>query len=126
MNILLCEDDQAYVDTVVFMFEMFSAEDTVTAVKSLHEAVQLLTRYHPLDFDCILLDLNLPDAKELEALVRLSQLTQDIPIIVLSSWPTWKHESLQIGAKAYKVKNNIGGEDLVALVHTITNRERLC
>lgn len=126
MNILLCEDDRVYIDTVTFMFEMFSTEDTVTAVESLHEAVRLLTDYHPLDFDCILLDLNLPDAKELEGLVKLSQVAPETPIIVLSSWPTWKYESMQIGAKAYKVKNNIGGEELVTLVHSITDRERLC
>lgn len=117
MNLLLIEDDEKYVETIRFMFELFAPGDVVVAVSTLKDAfIQLES---PIAYRCILLDLNLPDAQDLQALVELSRKVPEIPIIVLTAWPQWRQDALQIGAKAYRMKNTIGGEELVELVHEI-------
>lgn len=99
------------------MFELFAPADTVIAVSTLSTAFGLLESV--LQFNCILLDLNLPDAQDLQALVELSRKVPAIPIVVLTAWPQWRQDALQIGAKAYRMKNTTGGEELVDLVHEI-------
>jgi len=121
MNVLLCEDDPSYAETVQFMFTLFAPDDTVYHVQTLSAALALLVHQPPIDV--ILLDLNLPDAKNLQALTAMSATAADIPIIVLTAYPMWRDQAMEIGAKAYKVKSDISGEALVDTVHMIVHEE---
>jgi DNA-binding NarL/FixJ family response regulator len=53
----------------------------ISRTAKLQETIELL---HKNKFDVILLDLSLPDAKDIKALVAIRELFPDIPIIILS------------------------------------------
>lgn len=116
MNILLIEDDAAYAETVVFLFEMFAPADIVMLATTLQAALECIKLYR---YEVIILDLNLPDARDMQALVTLSGVVSTTPILVLTAFAQWAPYCLEIGAKAYRVKSDIEGEALVALVHAI-------
>ncbi len=56
------------------------------------------------EFDVILLDLNLPDSRELDTLVRVTEIAPDVPIIVLTA-----NNSDEVGLQAVK----IGAQDFL-------------
>ncbi|MBI2999051.1 MAG: EAL domain-containing protein [Deltaproteobacteria bacterium] len=74
-----------------------------------------LKRLKKAEFDAVLLDLNLPDARGLDAIAPLSDTAPDVPIVVLSG--LWDESvavaAVQRGAQDYLVKGQ-GGASLLA------------
>jgi DNA-binding NarL/FixJ family response regulator len=68
--------------------------------------------------DVVLLDLNLPDAWELEGLRRLSDVHPNIPIIALTDAdvPQIILDAIKIGARDYFVKDRIESDALIAAI----------
>jgi len=102
LNVLLVEDsptDALLVQAVIEELPDFQLEK----VSRLSEAIECLKTK---DFDIILLDLNLPDAAGLEAVVKLRQYVQEIAIIVFTGMDDEQLGimALQGGAQDYLVK----------------------
>ena len=77
---LLVEDDRADALLVEALIADAAADIGFTWAQSVSDAERILADARP---DCVLLDLNLPDANGIDALHRLGKLGATIPIIVL-------------------------------------------
>jgi len=77
--------------------------------------------------DCALLDLSLPDASGLEALVALRAMAEDLPIIVVSGFDDLDLalSALGFGADDYLVKNHLDGDTLRRAIRYAIERRRL-
>lgn len=77
--------------------------------------------------DCAILDLSLPDASGLDALVALRAMSQDLPIVVLTGFDDLEVglSALRCGADDYLVKSQIDGFTLDRAVRYSIARRRL-
>lgn len=77
--------------------------------------------------DCVILDLSLPDATGLDALVQLRALNSEVPVIVLTGEADLDvgTASLQHGAQDYLVKGSADGPALVRAIRYAQERKRL-
>ena len=77
--------------------------------------------------DCVIVDLSLPDANGLDALVRLRRVDGEVPIIVLTGIDDLETGSaaLQQGAQDYLVKGSADGPALVRAIRYAQERKRL-
>src|SRR5690606_41783171 len=80
-SLLLIEDDPGDALIVEELVVDSAPEMTVVWVQTLAQAREELATSAP---DCVLLDLHLPDASGLEAVARLQEITDSVPIVVLS------------------------------------------
>ena len=117
-SFLMCEDDPVYVETVAYMFELYAPESELIVVYSLHDAIALL-EYKPDAFDIIIIDLMLPDSKDIYTLRAFLRVAQDTPLVVLTAHREFEQECIRLGAREYILKNNISGKCLVERLHKI-------
>jgi CheY-like chemotaxis protein len=78
--------------------------------------------------DCALLDLSLPDASGLEALVALRALSDTLPIIVLTGYDNTELglAAVRDGADDYLIKNDVDGPKLArTITYSIERRRRM-
>lgn len=77
--------------------------------------------------DCALLDLSLPDAAGLEALIALRRMSEELPIIVLTGFDDLEVglSALRYGADDYLIKNHVDGFTLDRAVRYAVERRRL-
>ena len=77
--------------------------------------------------DCALLDLSLPDASGLDALVTLRKMSEQLPIIVLTGFDDMSLglKAVRDGADDYLVKNHVDGFTLERAVQYAIERRRL-
>ena len=78
-------------------------------------------------FAAVLLDLSLPDAKGLEAVVRMHQEARALPIVVLTGLDdnSVALEAVRAGAQDYLIKGEIDGKLLVRSLSYAIERKRL-
>ena len=116
IKLLLVEDGEG--DRELIMGQVFDfCEDQDSPFKigvamCLKEAKQHLDSHR---YDLVLLDLNLPDAKDLEALEDLlKEYGEGTPIVVLCSNPDCEvaEKAVRMGARDYLVKAYTGAEQL--------------
>ncbi|MGE2724151.1 PP2C family protein-serine/threonine phosphatase [Mycolicibacterium pulveris] len=121
-SVLLVEDDRA--DAVLVEELVSDADATIelTWAKSIEQAEQELSVTRP---DCVLLDLNLPDAEGIKALDRIAKRDQTLPIVVLTGLND-EHfgvSALAAGAQDYLVKGRVEPEALHrALLYAIERK----
>ncbi|WP_019972794.1 PP2C family protein-serine/threonine phosphatase [Mycobacterium sp. 141] len=121
LSLLLVEDDRA--DALLVEELIADADIEFLWAQSLSEAEQMLAGTRP---NCVLLDLNLPDANGIDALHKLSALDSTIPIIVL----TGLHDehfgvsAVASGAQDYLVKGRVDPETLLRAVRYAIERKR--
>lgn len=121
LSLLLVEDDRA--DALLVEELIADADIEFLWAQSLSEAEQMLAGTRP---NCVLLDLNLPDANGIDALHKLSALDSTIPIIVL----TGLHDehfgvsAVASGAQDYLVKGRVDAETLLRAVRYAIERKR--
>ncbi|HEU5078640.1 MAG TPA: diguanylate cyclase [Opitutaceae bacterium] len=79
------------------------------------------------DFDIILLDLNLPDSRELETLTRVVELTPEVPIIVLTANNSDEMglRGVQLGAQDFLLKGDFNYLTLDRAIIYAIERHRL-
>jgi CheY-like chemotaxis protein len=79
------------------------------------------------DADCALLDLSLPDASGLDALLALREMSDELPIIVLTGFDDMAVglSAVRFGADDYLVKNHVDGYTLERAVQYAIERRRL-
>ena len=122
LSVLLVEDDRADALLVEELVADANIDIRMVWAPSISEAERELARARP---DCVLLDLNLPDANGIAALDRLHDCDPDIPIVVLTGLND-EHfgvSALASGAQDYLVKGRVEAEMLRrALLYAIERK----
>ncbi|UYP20382.1 fused response regulator/phosphatase [Rhodococcus sp. Z13] len=105
-SLLLVEDDPGDALIVEELVVDSAPEMTVVWVQTLARAREELVRNVP---DCVLLDLHLPDASGLEAVARVQEIADSVPIVVLTGLAEERTglEALSVGAQDYLVKGRV-------------------
>jgi len=121
-GVLLVEDDEAAAAWVQACLEKTGLRpDSITWTRTLTEACAALVD----EPACVLLDLALPDANGLAALLTVVEASPDTPVIVL----TGRHDpsgvdALAIGAQDYLVKTGITADLLSRAIRYAVERKR--
>jgi len=111
LSLLLVEDDRADALLVEALIADSDAEFDFIWSQTIAHAARALTAQRP---DCILLDLNLPDASGMDAVHQLGKLDPRVPIIVLTGLND-EHfgvSAVSSGAQDYLVKGRVEPDTL--------------
>jgi CheY-like chemotaxis protein len=111
LSVLLVEDDRADALLVEELIADAAIDIDFAWTPSVSDAERELTRKRP---DCVLLDLNLPDANGIDALERICNAHPAIPIVVLTGLND-EHfgiSAVASGAQDYLVKGRVEPETL--------------
>ena len=111
ISLLLIEDDRGDAILVEELIDEAGAEITVEWASSIAIAAEQLSVHRP---DCVLLDLNLPDANGISAVDRVTKLDSTLPIVVLTGLNDEHYgiSAMASGAQDYLVKGHVGPETL--------------
>lgn len=122
MSLLLVEDDRADAVLVEDLITDAVTDIRVVWAKSMADAERELLSARP---DCVLLDLNLPDASGIDALNRIASLDATVPIVVLTGLNDeyFGASAVAAGAQDYLVKGRVEPEMLRrALLYAIERK----
>lgn len=131
MNVLLIEDASFAVtfirETLAYCEEAELVKSTkfaLTNVETLGEALKCLSEN---EFDLILLDLNLPDSKELDTLDSVRKNAHKIPIVVITALSDegLALEAMKRGAEGFLVKGQMGVNALLQAIFFAVERHRI-
>ena len=120
MRILMIEDDPAVAQSMELMLKSESFNVYTT---DLGEEGEDLAKLY--DYDCILLDLNLPDMSGYDVLRNIRTAKVKTPVIIVSGLAGIedKVKGLGIGADDYMTKP-FHKDELIARIHAVTRRSR--
>lgn len=109
LSLLLVEDDRGDALLVEELVADANIDIALTWVPTMADAERDIARARP---DCILLDLNLPDANGITALARIATCDPDVPIVVLTGQidEHFGVTALASGAQDYLVKGRVEAE----------------
>jgi diguanylate cyclase (GGDEF)-like protein len=122
--ILLVEDNPGDARLVREMLgDVASTEFDVHHVERLAQARERLMHNGT---GCVLLDLSLPDANRLEALMQLRAAAPDVPIVILSGLQDelLAVKAVQEGAQDYLIKGRVDGESLGRSINYAIERKQ--
>ena len=123
--VLLVEDNPGDARLVVeLLSEAMGDAFRVTHVEQLADARQQVMEYGT---GCVLLDLSLPDAARLEALMQLRAAAPDVPIVILSGLQDelLAVKAVQEGAQDYLVKGRVDGAAIGRSIRYAVERKTL-
>jgi two-component system cell cycle response regulator len=124
ISVLLVEDDEA--DTLLVRRALGTAAPDrfdVECVKRLEDGLRRLTTG---GIDVVLLDLSLPDAREMEGFMKVREAAPDIPVVVLTGNDNGALAAQAVGAgQDYLVKGHFDPEGLVRAVRFAIDRQPL-
>ena len=123
ISLLLVEDDRADALLVEELIADANADIEMMVAGTMAEAEELLSLSRP---DCVLLDLNLPDANGIYAVDRISKKNDRLPIVVLTglSDEHFGVGAVAAGAQDYLVKGRVEPEMLRRAVLYAIERKR--
>ncbi len=123
LSVLLVEDDRADAILVEELIADAAADIGCVWAQSMADAERELMLTHP---DCVLLDLNLPDASGINALQRIRERVPSIPIVVLTGLNDehFGMSAVASGAQDYLVKGRVEPEMLRRAVLYAIERKR--
>ena len=120
-NLLLVEDDMTQLNAMISLIE--TGEVAVTAVRSAAEAMSAVQQQQ---FDCIIVDLGLPDmpGDELIAALRKTPSGAGVPIIVYTARDLTRQEEQKLGelSETVIVKDAMSPERLLDEAHFFLNQ----
>jgi serine phosphatase RsbU (regulator of sigma subunit) len=122
-RLLLVEDDEGDAFLVRELLDEIDANQDVTWARTLAEARDAMAET---TFDCVLMDLGLPDASGLDALRSLLDDATDTAVLVLTGLAD-EHsgtEAVAAGAQDYLVKGQVDGELLARSIRYAVERKR--
>jgi serine phosphatase RsbU (regulator of sigma subunit) len=121
-RVLLVEDDEGDAFLVRELLLDAAADIELSRARSLSEACTLL----PGGFHCVLLDLGLPDATNLEALRAVLDAAPHIAVLVLTGLADEPRGTAAVaaGAQDYLVKGTIDGQLLTRAIRYAVERKR--
>lgn len=101
MKLLIVEDDQDLLRTILKYFDSFGY--VLEKAKSIAQGKEKLVNHN---YDCVILDLNLPDGNGISLLDTIKKGNKDTGVIILSANGSLetKIEGLEIGADDYLTK----------------------
>src|SRR5262245_23763957 len=122
LRILLVEDDDGDALLVEELLDLSGAAVEITRAPTLAEAL----RADLAMIDCVVLDLDLPDAHGLSALHKLKTDRADLAVLVLTGLDDEQRgiEAVGAGAQDYLVKGQIDGQGLTRAVRYAVERLR--
>jgi serine phosphatase RsbU (regulator of sigma subunit) len=122
-RLLLVEDDEGDAFLVRELLDESDASRDVTWVRSLAEARTAMAES---SFDCVLMDLGLPDASGLDALRDVLEEAADTAVLVLTGLADEQSgtEAMAAGAQDYLVKGQVDGELLTRSIRYAVERKR--
>jgi DNA-binding NtrC family response regulator len=111
-SILLVEDDPNAQELIRESIENAGEGFHVRGVSTARRALEHLAAHK---VDCVLLDLDLPDAKGLKLLHKIRDLRPDLPVILVTAYgkPSMIVEAMKLGAVHYVVKDGMYLSELV-------------
>jgi serine phosphatase RsbU (regulator of sigma subunit) len=120
LRILLVEDDDGDALLVQELLAITGAWFDIVRSETLADTIGLA------EVDCVLLDLDLPDAHGLTALHRLKQAQPDVAVLVLTGLDDERRGTAAVaaGAQDYLVKGQIDGAGLLRAVRYAVERRR--
>ena len=118
MNILIVEDNR---DLVQVLTEGFN--ELEFSVDSAYDGIEGLNKIRNNDYDCVVLDIMLPEMDGYELIGRMREEGKDTPVIMLTARDSIEDrvEGLNRGADDYLVKP-FDFRELVARVNAVTRR----
>jgi serine phosphatase RsbU (regulator of sigma subunit) len=121
IRILLVEDDDGDAMLVEELLDLSGAHVEITRAPTLADA----RRAALAEIDCVLLDLDLPDAQGLSALHHLKADQADLAVLVLTGLDDERrgNEAVGAGAQDYLVKGQIDGQGLARAVRYAVERQ---
>ncbi|OBI80716.1 PP2C family protein-serine/threonine phosphatase [Mycobacterium sp. 1245805.9] len=122
LSLLLVEDDRADALLVEELIADAVADIRLTWARSIAQAEEEIASARP---DCVLLDLNLPDASGIDALGRIARRDATVPIVVLTGLNDeyFGASAVAAGAQDYLVKGRVEPEMLRrALLYAIERK----
>jgi PAS domain S-box-containing protein len=131
MNVLLIEDASFAVtfirETLAYCEEAELVKDTkfaLTNVETLGEALKCIREH---EFDLILLDLNLPDSKELATLDSVRKNAHKVPVVVITALSDegLALEAMKRGAEGFLVKGQMGVNALLQAIFFAVERHQI-
>ena len=131
MNVLLIEDASFAVtfirETLAYCEEAELVKDTkfaLTNVETLGEALKCISEHQ---FDLILLDLNLPDSKELATLDSIRKNAHNVPVVVITALSDegLALEAMKRGAEGFLVKGQMGVNALLQAIFFAVERHQI-
>ncbi|MCV7218314.1 fused response regulator/phosphatase [Mycobacterium crocinum] len=123
ISLLLIEDDQGDAILVEELISEAGADISVEWAASIAIAQDKLAVHRP---DCVLLDLNLPDANGISAVDRVTKIDATLPIVVLTGLNDehFGMSAMASGAQDYLVKGHVEPETLHRSVLYAIERKR--
>lgn len=124
LHVLLVEDNEEHVQFLSQLLLTAQEEFNLVTVGRLSEALENIGRHK---FDLVLLDLTLPDSEGLETFIRMSEISRELPIVVLSGIGDvdLAIETVQLGAQDYLVKGHVDNHLLIRSLHYAIERKRI-
>jgi DNA-binding NarL/FixJ family response regulator len=126
-NLLLIEDNPGDVRLIQTILKKAGSQIVEMSLVHADRLATGLNELEKREFDIILLDLGLPDAQGLEALIAIFQQAPDIPIIVLTGNQDeiLALQAIRAGAHDYLVKGRLDGELLTRALRYAIERNHL-
>ena len=121
--LLIVEDSELQAGMLRGMLETSGVELLPVIVQTLAEARAALD---DVEIACVLLDLTLPDARDLEGLARFRGWAPDLPIVVITadSDPGRGLKAVQLGAQDYLIKGVLDADHLGRSIRYAIERKR--
>lgn len=125
VSVLLVEDSAGDAGLVLQMLKRSPVVDS--EVDHVERVAAARAQLHQRSYDCILLDLGLPDAQGLEALRLIRSATQESAIVVLTGHEdeATEIEAIHEGAQDYLAKDRIDGYVLGRAIRYAVERQRV-
>ncbi len=120
-RVLIVEDNPADAELAVLYL---APKYAVFVADHVHAAVAMLRKMH---FEAVLTDLTLPDAVELEAVVKLQTAASEAALIVVTGLDDEMtgQRAVQLGAQDYLVKGHFDGDSLDRAMRYAIERKRV-
>jgi diguanylate cyclase (GGDEF)-like protein len=124
LRLLIVEDDPASARLLQELLE--TSTEPRFEVRHVTTAADACAQVNHGGIDVVLLDLGLPDASDLQALARLEQCVQEIPVIVLTGRgdESLAREALHRGAEDYLLKGSVDHNSLLRAIRYAVERHR--
>lgn len=105
INILVIDDQQLFIDSLVYVLNTLSNHVEITQANSIHEAIDKLAGCD--SYDIIILDLNIPGMDSLAFLHQMEMNEIYIPVVIISAEQGVEHiqQALELGAMGFIPKS---------------------
>ncbi|MFI5231721.1 MAG: response regulator [Gemmatimonadales bacterium] len=125
VRLLLVEDNADDQELVRIMLRR--ASDVVFDVEAVSRLADAIAQLSTRRFDALLVDLSLPDARNLETVRQLREKSPDLPLIALTGRDDVQTElaALAIGAQDYLIKGRDDARTLMRAIRHAIERKRL-